>query len=143
MIVENIILSFCGFLFHFFHFFFLKIYLLNGCTVFFLNLFFNWGKIALQCCVGFCHTTMQISHNYTYITFLLSVPLLQSFNGLEPGGPESMIGKWKREPERGRKRERERERKTRGPKLWWSEGALMIFLWVYIGWCTRNFFRQW
>ena len=28
----------------------------------FLNLFFNWRKIALQCCVGFCHTTMQISH---------------------------------------------------------------------------------
>ena len=22
--------------------------------VFFLNLFFNWRKIALQCCIGFC-----------------------------------------------------------------------------------------
>ena len=30
--------------------------------------------------------------------------------------------------------EREREtKKTWGPKLWWSKGALMIFLWVYIG----------
>ena len=39
---------------------------------FFLNLFFNWRKIALQCCVGFCHT-MQISHNYTYIPSLLII----------------------------------------------------------------------
>ena len=32
----------------------------------FLNLFFNWWKNGLQCCVGFCNTT-QISHNYIYI----------------------------------------------------------------------------
>ena len=32
----------------------------------FLNLFFNWRKIALQCCVDFCHT-MQVSHNCAYI----------------------------------------------------------------------------
>ena len=40
--------------------------------------FFNWRKIALQCCDGFCHTTMQISHNYTYIASLpspYSIPL--------------------------------------------------------------------
>ena len=24
--------------------------------------FFNWMIIALQCCVGFSHTTMRISH---------------------------------------------------------------------------------
>ena len=30
----------------------------------------------LQCCVGFCYTTMQISHNYTYISSLLSLPPL-------------------------------------------------------------------
>ena len=28
-------------------------------------IFFNWRKISLQCCVGFCHT-MRISHNYKY-----------------------------------------------------------------------------
>ena len=39
---------------------------------FFFNLFFNWREIALPCCDGFCHTTMQISHKYTYITSLPS-----------------------------------------------------------------------
>ena len=40
------------------------------------SFFFNWRKIALQCCVGFCHMTVQISHNYTYIPSLLSLPPL-------------------------------------------------------------------
>ena len=31
------------------------------------------GKIALQCCVGFWHTTKRISHNYIHV---LSLPLL-------------------------------------------------------------------
>ena len=30
-------------------------------------LFFNWRIIALQCCIGFCHTITPISHNYIYI----------------------------------------------------------------------------
>ena len=44
-------------------------------TVLFFRLYFfyDWGKIALQGCVGFC-CIMQISHNYTYITSLLSLP---------------------------------------------------------------------
>ena len=33
-----------------------------------INFFFlNWRITALQCCVGFCHKTTQISHNYIYI----------------------------------------------------------------------------
>ena len=42
---------------------------------------FNWRKIALQCCVGFCHTTMRISHNYT------SIPFLQSLSPFPPPMP--------------------------------------------------------
>ena len=38
-----------------------------------LNLFFNWRKLAFQCCTGFCHTTTQINPSYTYITSLLSL----------------------------------------------------------------------
>ena len=34
-----------------------------------------WGLIALQCCLGFCLTTVWISCMYTYITFLCSLPL--------------------------------------------------------------------
>ena len=34
--------------------------------------FFNWKKIALQCCVVFCRTTMRIGHNYTHIPSLPS-----------------------------------------------------------------------
>ena len=40
----------------------------------FLNLFFNWRKIVLQYYLGFCHTTIQISYNYMYISSLLNPP---------------------------------------------------------------------
>ena len=30
--------------------------------------------IALQCCVGFCHTATWISHRYTHVPSLLSLP---------------------------------------------------------------------
>ena len=52
--------------------------------LFFFNLFSNWRKTALHCCVlqycktmlCFCHTTTQISQNYTYFTSLLNFPSL-------------------------------------------------------------------
>ena len=43
--------------------------------------------------------------------------LLESFNGLGPGGLESMIRKLKREPEGERQRERKKDKQTWGPKL--------------------------
>ena len=39
----------------------------------FLNLFFNRRKIVLQYYLGFCHTTIQISYNYMYISSLLNL----------------------------------------------------------------------
>lgn len=42
----------------------LKAHSLKMC---FFNLFFNWKKIALQCWVGFCHTTTWISYDFIYI----------------------------------------------------------------------------
>ena len=54
----------------------------------FLNLFFNWRKIALQCCVGLCLTAMQISRNYPYITSLPSPnPALQVITEHQAGPP--------------------------------------------------------
>ena len=41
----------------------------------FKNLFIlNWRMIALQWCVGVCHTSTWISHRYTYVPSLLSLP---------------------------------------------------------------------
>ena len=34
---------------------------------------FNWKIIALQYCVGFCHTTTWITHRYTYVPSLLNL----------------------------------------------------------------------
>ena len=42
---------------------------------FFLNLFFNWRIIGLQCCVGSCHTTW-ISNKSTYFPSLVALPLI-------------------------------------------------------------------
>ena len=39
-------------------------------------IFFNWRKIALQSCIGFCHTTIQTSNNHTCITSLSNLPPL-------------------------------------------------------------------
>ena len=44
-------------------------------TKFFQNLLiFNWRIIALECCVGFCHTSTRISHRHTYVPSLCSLP---------------------------------------------------------------------
>ena len=40
----------------------------------FFKLIFNGRIIDLQCCVGFCHTMMWISHKYTYVSPLLNLP---------------------------------------------------------------------
>ena len=40
---------------------------LANCTNQFFRLIFNWGIIALQYCVGLCHTSTWISHRYTYV----------------------------------------------------------------------------
>ena len=39
-------------------------------------LFFNWRIIALQCCVGFCQTTMQIRYTHTHTHTHTHPPLL-------------------------------------------------------------------
>ena len=59
---------------------------------------------------------------------LFWAPLLGSFNGQEPGGPESMMKKcvWEKE------KERKKEGKTQGPKFWWSKGILLAELQAYI-----------
>ena len=41
-------------------------------SVFLEHFFFNWRKIALWCCVGFCQITGQMSHKDTCIPSLLS-----------------------------------------------------------------------
>ena len=55
--------------------------------LFFLIYLFNF-KNFLQCCVGFCHTTMQIIHNYTNIPSLPShIPSLQVITERKTGLP--------------------------------------------------------
>ena len=42
---------------------------------YFKNLFiFNWRIIALQCYIGFCHTSTRINHRYTHVPSLLNLP---------------------------------------------------------------------
>ena len=41
-------------------------YFFKGKNVWFFKIF-SWRIIALQCCVGFCHTWTWIGHRYTYV----------------------------------------------------------------------------
>ena len=96
-------------------------------------------EIALQCCVGFCHTTMWINHNYTYIPSLLSLPttlLHPTFvlcTPAEGGEGSSRVGGWGLSPKFilgllnfVRQRESEGE-------VWWpSQGPCRGFLWFCV-----------
>ena len=42
---------------------------------FFFFFTFNWRTIALQCCVGFCHTTAWISHKISALSYICPLPL--------------------------------------------------------------------
>ena len=41
---------------------------------YFFKFIFNWRIIVLQYCVGFCHTSVWISHRPTHVSFLLNLP---------------------------------------------------------------------
>ena len=43
---------------------------------FIFNLFFSWRNISVQCRVGICQTTTQLSYNCTYIPTLFNLPSL-------------------------------------------------------------------
>ena len=40
---------------------------------FLFSFIFNWKIIAVQYCVGFCHTSSWISHRYTHVPSLLKL----------------------------------------------------------------------
>ena len=94
------------------------------------------GFQLLNPCLSTYQPQLALSHsarNATYARVPVSgCHLLGSFNGLEPGGPELTIRKWKREPEGGRERGRRKKIKTRGPKLWWSKRILLAEMQAYI-----------
>ena len=53
----------------------------NGFIIIFLQFVFNCRKITVV--HWFLHPTMKFSHNYTYITFVLSIPLLTPHSTLQ------------------------------------------------------------
>ena len=53
----------------------------NNIPLFFKKIFY-WRVMALQYCVGFCHTSTWISHRCTYFPFLLNLPVI--FHSISP-----------------------------------------------------------
>ena len=49
-------------------------YTCTNIFVYILIFIFNWKIIALQCCVGFCHTATWINHRYTHVSSLVNLP---------------------------------------------------------------------
>ena len=49
-------------------------WLSSSSSTYIFKVVFNWKIIALQCCVGFCHTSTWGNHRYTYVPSL-NLPL--------------------------------------------------------------------
>ena len=45
-------------------------WLSSSSSIYIFKFVFNWKIIALQCCVGFCHTSTWGNHRYTYVPSL-------------------------------------------------------------------------
>ena len=59
------------------------------CFFLFVCFIFNWRIVALQHCVGFCQISSWISHRYTYVPSLLTIPLPPS-----PSLPSRLLQSW-------------------------------------------------
>ena len=55
----------------------------------FVCFIFNWRIVALQHCVGFCQISSWISHRYTYVPSLLTIPPPPS-----PSLPSRLLQSW-------------------------------------------------
>ena len=53
---------------------------LNFCIYFLKKFIFSWRIIALECCVGFCHTSTWISHLYICLVAHLCLTLCSSMD---------------------------------------------------------------
>ena len=59
---------------------------------FFFKLFIcNWRIIALQYCVGFCHTSAWIRHRYTHAPSILNLPATSHPHPTPPGCHRALV----------------------------------------------------